>query len=299
MLLITGITGHTGTYFLQELIENKYKGRLRCVVRETSNIDLLVNSGLDIELVYGDLNEQEFLNLILDGVEQVFHIYNIHHSPSLVKLSIEKDIKRLVLVHTTGIYSNFKQASQRYKEIENEINQIVARSKSQINITILRPSMIYGDLCDSNISKFIKIVDKLPLIPLVDDGKSLIQPVNARDLGKAYYKVLMNEEITCNKSYDLTGDKPITMKEMYSKISAELGKKRIFLSIPIKFGVIIATLVRVATFRKIDYVERVQRMGENRSYSHEEAKVDWNYEPMSFDEGLRIEVSQYKTEVKR
>ena len=26
MLLVTGITGHTGRYFLQELINNKYEG---------------------------------------------------------------------------------------------------------------------------------------------------------------------------------------------------------------------------------------------------------------------------------
>lgn len=49
MLLVTGITGHSGQYFLQQLIDNNYGGTIRCVVREGSNTTLLDNSGLQIE----------------------------------------------------------------------------------------------------------------------------------------------------------------------------------------------------------------------------------------------------------
>ena len=41
MLLVTGITGHTGRYFLQELINHKYDGAIRCIVRETSDTSIL------------------------------------------------------------------------------------------------------------------------------------------------------------------------------------------------------------------------------------------------------------------
>ena len=51
MLLVTGITGHTGRYFLQELINNKYKGPIGCIVRETSDTSLLDGSGLNIEKI--------------------------------------------------------------------------------------------------------------------------------------------------------------------------------------------------------------------------------------------------------
>ena len=55
----------------------------------------------------------------------------------------------------------------------------------------------------------------------------------------------------------------------------------------------IARVAKILTLRKIDYVEKVQRMAEDRSYSHEEAKNDFNYKPMSFDRGIQIEVKQY------
>jgi thioester reductase-like protein len=41
MLLVTGITGHTGRYFLKELIDNRYEGPIRCIVRETSDTSML------------------------------------------------------------------------------------------------------------------------------------------------------------------------------------------------------------------------------------------------------------------
>ncbi len=55
----------------------------------------------------------------------------------------------------------------------------------------------------------------------------------------------------------------------------------------------LARAAKLLTIGKIDYIERVQRMGENRSYSHEDATRDFDYNPMSFEEGIRIEVKQY------
>jgi hypothetical protein len=73
--------------------------------------------------------------------------------------------------------------------------------------------MINGDVCDHNMSKFIKMVDGFRLFPVIDHGKCLIQPVNARDLGKAYYSVLMIPSEKVKPSYNLSGEKPIIMLE--------------------------------------------------------------------------------------
>lgn len=293
MLLVTGITGHTGRYFLQELINHKYEGPIRCIVRETSDTSMLDNSGLNIEKVYGDLNNKEFVRKAVNGVDNIMHIYNIHHSPMIVEAAIENNVKRAILVHTTGIYSNFKYASQSYKNIEKRVAEMTADPNCPTEVTILRPTMIYGDLCDSNMSKFIKMIDKFRAMPVINGGRSLIQPVNARDLGKAFYSVLMSPEKTAGKAYDLSGEKPLQMIEVFKMISDKLNKKTTFVSVPLGFGVFLARVAKLFTFGKVDYIEKVQRMAEDRSYSHEEAKSDFNYRPMSFEEGIQIEVKQY------
>jgi dTDP-D-glucose 4,6-dehydratase len=153
--------------------------------------------------------------------------------------------------------------------------------------------MIYGDLCDKNMSKFIKMVDKLRIMPVINGGKNLIQPVNARDLGKAFYTVLMNPEKTDGKAYDLTGERPIKMIDVFKLISNELSKTTIYISIPLNVGVLIATSLKILTIGKIDFVEKIQRMGEDRSYSHDKATIDFGYRPMNFEKGIKIEVQQY------
>ena len=291
MLLVTGITGHTGRYFLQELINNRYEGRIRCVVRETSDTSAIDNSGLNIEKVVGDIYDEAFLERVTKGVDTIVHIVNIRHTLSVLNASIKNGVKRIICVHTTGIFSKFRIASEEYMIIENKIKEILA--KNNIKMTILRPTMIYGDICDRNMSKFIKMVDRFRIIPVINHGNSLIQPVNARDLGKAYYDVLMMHEEKAKSEYILSGDKPITILEALKLISDNLGKKTIFISFPLGFGVFLARTLKALTFGKVDYVEKVQRMSEDRSFSHLEATLDFGYKPEPFEIGIAREVREY------
>lgn len=297
MLLVTGITGHSGKYFLQELIKHNYEGTIRCVVRSTSDTSLLDNSGLKLEKVVGDLANQAFLDSCLQEVDTVLHIGHIFNSLKVIKAAVHNNVQRAILVHTTGIYSKYKSASEEYQNIESQISRIIAAQVSPLGLVILRPTMIYGNVKDQNMVVFIKMVDKLRIIPLIDHGKSLLQPVNGRDLGKAYYQVLVKPEIR-RGDYILSGDKPISMREMFKLISQNLRKQTAFVSVPLGLGVAAGRLLKAVTLGNVDYLERVQRMGENRSFPHDEAAGDFGYDPMPFAEGLKIEVQQYLETIK-
>lgn len=299
MLLVTGITGHTGRYFLQELKKNKYEGPIRCIVRENSDTSLLDSSGLNIEKAVGDIDDQNFMNDCAKGVETILHIAGISKSVSVITAANINKVKNAVLVHTMGVFSKYKSASVIYKDIEKEIQRLIDINEHKLNIIVLRPTMIYGDLCDLNMSKFIKMVDKFRIFPVINGGRSLIQPVNARSLGKAYYLILMSELKTLKHEYILSGEKPISMIEAFRIISRQLNKKTIFVSVPVSIGAFLALLLKGVSFGKVDYVEKVQRMAENRSFSHEDAYHDFGYEPIRFDEGIGIEVKQYLQKIKK
>lgn len=294
MLLVTGITGHTGRHFLQELINHNYEDTIRCIVRKNSDTSMLDNSGLKIEKVVGDLNDKKFVDICMKDVDTVIHIVNIRYSMNIVEAAIKNKVQRAILVHTTGIFSKFRMASDEYKIIESKLQDMI--KDDPIKITILRPTMIYGDMCDHNISKFIKMVDKLRLFPVINHGSGLIQPVNARDLGKAYYSVLKLPSEKARNEYILSGEKPITMLDTFKLISKNLNKKTTFISFPLGFGVLLARILKIITLDKVDYIEKVLRMSEDRSFSHGEAKKDFGYNPMSFEDGIRIEVKEYLKE---
>ncbi len=83
------------------------------------------------------------------------------------------------------------------------------------------------------------------------------------------------------------------MIDAFKLISKELNKKTVYISVPLSLGVLMARVLKTLTLGKIDYIERVQRMGEDRSYSHEKATNDFGYNPMTFEEGIQIEVQEY------
>ena len=147
--------------------------------------------------VEGDTTDQHRIEQILRewGISTIFHISGIKQTLPLVRAAIRVgSVTRLVLVHTTGIYSKFKAASAEYLQIERELEELLR--DTGISVTILRPTMIYGSLDDHNISVFLRMVDKLRIFPVVKSGRYELQPVNQQDLGRAYYQVLNDPEAT-------------------------------------------------------------------------------------------------------
>lgn len=77
VLAVTGITGHSGRYFLRELINAKYPDTLRCLIRESSDTKEIDGSGLDIEKVIGELPNTKVINHLVNGADTVLHIARI------------------------------------------------------------------------------------------------------------------------------------------------------------------------------------------------------------------------------
>lgn len=286
MLAVTGITGHTGRFFALELAKAGYSEKIRCLIRTPGRAGFLGGCGLDAELLAGSLESEESLRALMRGADTVVHIAGIHHSPAILRIGRECGVKRFILVHTTGIYSRFKAASRDYIRVEQEIAPWME------HVTILRPTMIFGDLCDHNISKFIRFVDRLPVLPAVAGGRALIQPVNARDLARGIRLALQTPE-SAGKAYDLSGQQAVSLRQLYGMIAADLGKRRPVIGIPMWMCVAGAWGLKLCSLGRVDLVEKVQRMGEDRSYSHAAAAAELGYAPEPFAVGLKREVDAY------
>lgn len=295
LVLLTGVTGHSGRFFIERLSENRdaVSGmRFRAVVRETSDVSQLLASGLPIELVRGDLTDEAFLETACAGVDTVLHIAGIHWSREVSSAAAKCGVRRWIFVHTTGIYSKFKAAVGDYKNIDAFCEE--RANASGALLTILRPTMIYGGLDDGNVAKFIAMVAKLPVMPVVSGARYALQPVHRRDLGRAYYDVLTNPAATDGKRYVLSGKEPIDLCDMLKVIGTYLGKPRVrFLSVPYWFAYAGATVLYGVTLGKIDYREKVQRLVEPRAYPHDDAARDFGFAPVGFSEGVRDEVAAY------
>jgi nucleoside-diphosphate-sugar epimerase len=293
MILITGITGKSGKWFLEKLKTDPLAGQqYRIVIRNTSNADIVDNCILPIEKVKGDLADFNFVNSIMFDVSTVLHIAGIYTSLNIVKAAINNNVGRLILVHTTGIYSKYKSASKDYLVIEDEINTLIKGTR--INLTILRPTMIYGSITDNNIVVFIRMVDKLRFFPIVNHANYLLQPAHEKDLGEAYYKVLIFEKTTRNKNYNLSGKDPILLIDIFKTIGKYLGKTNKFISVPFIVAYFGGWVLYIITIGMIDYREKIQRLVEPRVFEYSDAARDFGYSPVAFEEGVKAEIDEYK-----
>lgn len=292
-VLITGLTGKSGIV-LAECLANSNLIRscvIRVAVRPTSDTSRLRKLLPEAELCPGVLEDEAYLTALTKHVDVLFHIAGIHWSLPLVKVAAANGVKRMVLVHTTGIYSKYKVAGEEYRQIDTEIYDIVR--KNGIGLTILRPTMIYGTLNDRNISKFIAMVDRLSPMPVVNHARYLLQPVHAVDLGHAYMQVLLHLDETAGKDYILSGRESILLIALLRIIADELGVKRRFLSVPFPIAYAGAWGLYLLSLTHFDLREKVQRLCESRDFLHEDAVRDFGYAPMSVEEGIRQEVREY------
>lgn len=304
ILAITGATGKKSGGALTENIGHNlnaigkmFPDGIRAIVRETSNTDELDRLIPNVQKHVCDLCDVTALEEAFRDVDTVLHIAGIHWSREVVTATTSAHVRRLVLVHTTGIYSKYKKAGEEYRQIDDFVYDTC--KANNIVLTILRPTMIYGNITDNNVVKFIKMVDRFPLMPVVNKAKYELQPVHYKDLGDAYYSVLMNEGSTGNKDFILSGGEPILLREMLTEIGRNLGKKVRFISCPFWIAYFGAWIVFLLTFTKKDYREKVQRLCEPRVFSYDEAKLAFGYSPRTFQNGIVDEIKQYKEKYHR
>lgn len=286
MLLITGATGFTGSYFVEKLSSAQYKGKIRCIVRKDSDVSQLNQTNLDIEFCVGNLEDNNFLNESMRGVNTVVHIASIRYSESITNAALINGVNWVIYVHTTGIYSKLKEASKDYIRIEDHV------INSGITYTILRPTMIYGSPKDKNMHKLIEHISTNKLFP-VFGGNSLMQPIYGMDLGYSIYSVLLARDRALNKGYDLSGKYPIKYIDILKTVSKLLDKKVIFIQIPLKLCYYAAILYNSFFNNPKISVEQVMRMSEDKNYAHDEATKDFGFNPLSFEEGIEIQIKEF------
>ena len=166
-LAITGITGKTGEAFAEYLsmhmdnVLDKFQSGIKILARSSSRLENTKKLLPIAEITYGDLQDELYLENQLDGVDTIVHIAGIKYSENIVKVTAKCHVRRLILVHTTGIYSKYKEAGEEFN-----IN-----SPKQLGVILFEKlEMPYGKKTKTGYSTAADVLDKLaPEYPIVAD----------------------------------------------------------------------------------------------------------------------------------
>jgi len=282
MVLLTGATGFLGGFVLKELVEKGHE--VTCFVRKSSNLDIIKK--MNVKYVYGELDDYKSICKALNEKEALINIASLGfgHAPNIVNACKEMNVNRAVFVSTTGIFTKLNPDS---KAIRLEAERLII--ESNLDYTIIRPTMIYGTPRDRNMWRLVKYLKRLSIIPILGDGIYLQQPVYVKDLALAIVKAYESPQ-SVKKAYNISGAKALTYNEVVDITAKTLGKKAIKIHIPIKLSYNLLKAYEKITSKPRLKAEQVLRLNENKDFFHEEARMDFGYNPLSFEEGIKREI---------
>jgi nucleoside-diphosphate-sugar epimerase len=283
-VFVTGGTGFTGSHVVPLLLKNGYE--VRCLYRPTSDRSVPLRAQPTIEWVLGDVSDPKALASSMGGSDVLVNIASLGfgHADSIIRAAQDAGIQRAIFVSTTAI---FTQLNAKSKSVRMAAEQAI--ESSGLKYTILRPTMIYGGPRDRNMWRLIRFMRYSPVIPVFGDGNYLQQPIYVGDVAQAILSCLCNDQ-TIGKSYNIAGKVPLTYNQVIDSIAGQM-KKRVW-----KIHISSVPVVSLLKFFERSHIllpikaEQVLRLNENKNFDYEEAQKDFGFGPLSFEQGLELEL---------
>lgn len=280
MILVTGATSHTGSRLVQRLVGLNH--RVRCLVHNPRHAENLPLGR--VEIAQGDIQNEEQVRSALKDVKILINIAHIRFAPGIIPLCHDMGVRRAIFMSSTRRYTKYPCETSR-QVIESE----EAIRRGGLDYTILRPSMIYGGAQDNNMTKLVDQITRHKIFPLFGDGSNLIQPVFVWDLVDALLFCAAHSE-TAGKEYILAGPEPMTYRRAVEIIAAALGRKVIFIPVPLPLCLLAAGIYEKISKKPRVTAEQVRRFGEDKAFDISAARREIGFSPRSFEEGIRFKI---------
>ena len=148
--------------------------------------------------------------------------------------------------------------------------------------TILRPTLIYEEGVDENVTRIADLIRKLGFFPVCGLASGLRQPVHARALATAAMQAL-TAKVSFNTAYNLSGGEDLTYAAMVRRIFESLGRAPVIIALPEilwRIGFFVLNLVRPKKLKR--NIHMVLRMNTDLWFDHSAATRDFGYQPGAF-----------------
>ncbi len=285
MILLIGATGFLGPPVLKKLLETGYE--VDCLVRTDSDrsglLDIAKKAGKKILFSSGILQSPDSIISALKKADSVIYMVDLEHTDLLenfLHTAKRSGIKRAVFISSTTVLIPQKSRIKNQK-----INSEKLITSSGLDYTILRPTMIYGSKDDNNFSKMISFVKKRGFFLIFGNGNNLIQPIYIEDVTDSITRIIDNKK-TYGKIYDIAGKDSLKYKDMLDIVRNKLKKHFRIIRLPLKFSKLLISIYARISGNPSLTPGQIERMGIDKAYSYQKAAADFEFSPISFEDGI-------------
>jgi len=272
--LVIGGTGLVGGYIVRHLVRRGERA---------SALSRSEQAAPDIDWFRGDLKQPASLNfppfatlycttdatLLADALPRLFN-------PSL---------KRLVAFSSTSVMTKHdsevaaeREAIRRLADAEQRI--AAACEQHNVGWTILRPTLIYAEGRDTNITPLSRLIRRFGFMPLVGGGSGLRQPVHAEDLAIGAIAAA-SSPASINKIYSVPGGETLTYREMVGRVFDGMRRPRRTVSVPLSLWR--ASFILVKPLYPSANVAMGTRMMKDMTFDSTPAVQDFGWNPRHFN----------------
>jgi nucleoside-diphosphate-sugar epimerase len=149
---------------------------------------------------------------------------------------LDPSVGRVVAFSSTSVLTKQDTEVVEEREMIRRLTQaeqtiVAACERAQIDWTILRPTLIYAEGRDTNITPLSKLIRRFGFMPLVGGAPGLRQPVHAEDLAIGAIAAAASPAAR-NKFYALPGAETLSYREMIGRICDGMHRPRRLVSVP-------------------------------------------------------------------
>jgi nucleoside-diphosphate-sugar epimerase len=271
--LVIGATGLVGGYLLEQLIrrgERPYA--LSRTRQERTDADWLV----------GDLTKPE--TLTFPAFATLYCTADAILLAQVLERLFSPALKRVVVFSSTSVLTKLDSEVAEERMGLGRLagaEQTIAGSCGRQNIgwTILRPTLIYAEGRDVNITPLSRLIRRFGFMPLVGDARGLRQPVHAEDLAIGAIDAA-TAPAAANKFYSLPGGETLAYREMIGRIFDGMNLPRRMINVPAPIWRA-AFLVAKPLFPSANVAMGI-RMMKDMTFDATPAMKDFGWKPRTF-----------------
>lgn len=225
-VLVLGGTSLVGRFLLPRLAEEAVPAT---VVSRTPRQEIG-----PLRWVAADLSDPATLSGV-DGATQVYSLSPIWLLPRVLPALRALGMRRLVAFSSTSRFTKTESASPAEREVARALQDGEAAVEafcraSGLGFTILRPTLVYAEGQDGNVSRLAGLIRRFGVLPLPGEGRGLRQPVHAEDL--ATLARLTMDAGPADRAYDTPGGETLTYRAMVERIFEALGRPARIVAVP-------------------------------------------------------------------
>jgi uncharacterized protein YbjT (DUF2867 family) len=282
-LLVVGGSGFLGGYVLREAVRQGHQ--ILALARSPAAARTVEDNGA--RPIAGDLDDTRRLDEAFSTArcEALVCLASLGHGhgPGIVAAAEEAGIPRAVFVSTTAVTTTLHPATKQVRlTAEQQIRT------SGLDWTILRPTMIYGDAGDRNLSRLLRLLHRAAVLPVPDTGHCLHQPVHVADVTAAVLAALQRAA-AIGALYDVAGPEPLPFTELLHTCARAVRSRTRLIQVPITPLVTLARGYELLSRHPRVRAEQLLRLTEDKAFPIDDAISDLGYAPRAFASGIADE----------